>query len=365
MADQFHFNSTDNSFHDHQLRLLRENDASFRSLSLNLNRMEKDCSQQLAHWRESLFSFQIERWAEVIQYNNFVETVIVDMSVSEGTIWKKRQLGTLMDAIGRLPKLKKLVIRQNSLGRPHRIAPMEAIVRALRNCHKTLECFELWGNEIRLLPTTTDLSLKELAWYIATCRKLKCLKFMGFNNLNRSMVGIFVALMNIPTLTEFGLGNTSDGFIPVAQAIQFNTHIEKLTLSFDDDLEDSSCFALVAALQYNSTLQALSLLNASSRDNLSGISTASQEALIGMMQHNMTLADFKLRGHDVSDQILFYLKLNRAGRRQLFPSLDSFDDNCNRHGVTRELWVNKVILSREDPDCSFYFLIMNPSVCVP
>ena len=72
-----------------------------------------------------------------------------------------------------------------------------------------------------------------------------------------------------------------------------------------------------------------------------------------MMEQNMTLRDFITRGQ-VGEKMLLYLKLNKAGRRQLF----------EQFGVTRELWVDKVTLSKEDVDCTFYFLTMNPSICV-
>ena len=137
-----------NSFLEVQLKMLRANDKNFRSLSLNLDRMEKDFSQQLAHWRESLFSFQVKWWSEIICSNETVETVAIDLSVSETTIWKKDQLRLLFDAIASLPRLRKIVIRQNNLGRPRRLNSIEAIIGAIRNFYSTIEGFELWGNQI-------------------------------------------------------------------------------------------------------------------------------------------------------------------------------------------------------------------------
>ena len=338
-----------NSFLEVQLRMLRANDKNFRSLSLNLDRMEKDFSQQLAHWRESLFSFQVKWWSEIICSNETVETVAIDLSVSETTIWKKDQLRLLFDAIASLPRLRKIVIRQNNLGRPRRLNSIEAIIGAIRNFYSTIEGFELWGNQI---VSGVEHSLQKLLWTLQSCHKLTSLKFMGFD-LDPLHVAMIVPLMAMPSLTEFGLGNSSSGFLPVADALTTNTNIENLTLSFVDRIEDPCCLALARALQCNAKLQVLSLLNASPRNNVSGISSKSQGDFLQMMEQNMTLRDFITRGQ-VGEKMLLYLKLNKAGRRQLF----------EQFGVTRELWVDKVTLSKEDVDCTFYFLTMNPSICV-
>lgn len=340
---------TDNSFLDWQLRKLHENDESFQALSLNLNRMEKDFSQQLAHWRESLFSFQVAQWLAVIRQNTTVETATLDLSVSENTIWKKDQLRTLMVAIVSLPNLRKIVLRQNNLGGPRRLAPMEAILSAIKQDH-SIECLELWGHEI--MPGTED-QMQEVANVVQDIEGLKSFKMLGFR-LDPVHVDMFVPLMSMPSLTEFCLGNTTDGFVTVAEGLSTNSNLEKLTLSFSNGVEDAKCLCLVRALQKNTTLQTLSLLNASPRDNHSGISARSHQDLVHVMRHkNMTLQDFKTRG-DPCDEMNLYLKLNRIGRRQLFQP----------GSVTRELWVDTLISSREDPDCSFYFLTMNPSVCV-
>ncbi|CAB9521787.1 expressed unknown protein [Seminavis robusta] len=344
---------TDYGFLDAQLRMLGENDEQFRTLSLNLNRMEKDFSQQLAHWRESLFSFSVAQWLEVLRFNTTVDTVTVDLSLSETTIWKKDHLKCLMIAIGCLPKLKRLVIRQNNLGQPRRLAPVQAIVAAVRRAHQ-IECLELWGNEI-IVPSVQK-PLTELTQVILEeCTQLKSFKVAGFH-LNHNHVAMFTPLMTLPHLTEFGLGNTSDGFEPVAKMLSSCPNIRTLTLSFVDQLEDADCMALVQALKRNQQLQILSLLNTENNANASsGISPRCQRALIQMLEHgNMTLQELKTRG-DVNAEIQLYLKLNRAGRQDLFQQHDSLP--------SRELWVDTLIASRDDLDCSFYFLTMNPSIC--
>ena len=345
-----HHYSDNNSFLDAQLKMLRENDRNFRSLSLDLNKMETEFSQQLAHWRESIFSFQVKWWSEVILSNKTVETVTIDLSLSETTIWKKDQLRMMFDAIGSLPRLRKLIIRQNNLGQPRRLYSIEAIIGAIRICYPTLDSFELWGNEIAF---GADHLLQKLAWTLQSCRALTSMRVMGFD-LNSVHVSMFVPLMTMSSLKEFGLGNSSSGFLPIAEELACNSNLEKLTLSFTDHIADTCCVALATALRYNTTLQALSLLNASPLYNISGISSDSQEVFLRVIAEcNMTLRDFKTRGQ-VGEELLLYLKLNQAGRRQLF----------GHYGVTRELWVDKVTSSKADLDCTFYFLTMNPSICV-
>lgn len=336
----------DNSFLDWQLRKLRQNDEGFRSLSLNLGRMEKDFSQQLAHWRESLFSFQVTQWIAVIRQNNTVDTVTLDLSLSNQTIWKKDQLKGLIAAIRSLPRLCKLVLRQNTLGEARRLSSMDAIIGGIEN-NNSIECLELWGNEIAL---GMEANLKEFSQVVKTMGTLKSFKFLGFR-LDPRFVQMFIPLTSMPSLTEFCLGNTSDSFVPIAGVLKSNEKIEKLTLCFVDRVEDQKISTLVQALRENTTLKFLSLLNASSRNNHSGISARSQRFLVELTRHNMILEDVKTRGQPPEDLVLF-LKLNRLGRRHLF------------HMGTRERWVDALITSRHDLDCSFYFLSMNPSVFV-
>lgn len=345
-----HHYSDNNSFLDVQLRMLRDNHQNFRSLSLNLDKMETEFSQQLAHWRESIFSFQVTWWSEVIRSNNTVETVTLDLSLAETTIWKKDQIRTMLNAIASLPRLRKLVLRQNHLGQPRRLQSVEAMIAALRSCSTTIESFELWGHDIAV---DADHAFQKLAWTLQSCRKLTHLNVMGFA-LNPEQVTWWAPLMALPSLKEFGLGNSSNGFLPIAEELACNSNLEKLTLSFMDHIADTCCLALATALRCNTKLQVLSLWNASPLHNISGISNESQGFFLRvMMDYNMTLHDFKTRG-SVSKEMLLYLKLNQAGRRQLFEN----------YGVTRELWIDKVASSKEDIDCTFYFLTMNPSICV-
>lgn len=334
------------SFLDWQLRMLRSNDESFRNLSLNLNRMEKDFSQQLAHWRESLFSFQVAQWVAVIRHNTTVEKVMIDLSVSESTIWKKDQVKALILAIRSLPNLRKLILRQNILGAPRRLASMEAILAGIKENY-SLECFELWGNDIA--PGQENL-LSEMAVTARCMQGLESFKLLGFR-MNAEVVDMFLPVMSIPSLKEFCLGNSTESFVPVAQYLKTNEKIEKLALCFDERVEDEKITCLVEALQHNTTLQSLSLLNASTMNNNAGISAQSQRALVQLTMHNMTLQEVKTRGQ-LSEEMSMFLKLNRKGRRATF------------EGGTREHWVDALISSSDDLDCAFYFLAMNPSVCV-
>jgi hypothetical protein len=335
-------------FLDTQLRMLREKGENFRSLSLNLNRMEKDFSQQLAHWRESLFSFQVSQWLEVIRSNITIDTVTVDLSVSENTIWKRDQLKSLMVAIGSLPRLRKLLLRQNSLGEPRRLQPFVSITAAIQEASLSLESLELWGNEIIL---GTEKPMQDLVRAVESCHRLRNLKLLGFN-LRNEHVNLFAPLMMIPSLTEFCLGNTCDGFLPISETLIYSTNIQKLTLCFTDEIDDSNCMALVKVLECNTSLQHFGLLNSSTGHNTSGISAKCVTALIRMLEYNLTLQNIQTRG-DPYDEMQLYVKLNRSGRKHLLQRV-----------ATHKLWVDTLITSRDDLNCSFYFLTMNPSVCV-
>ena len=337
----------EHGFLDTQLRMLRENHEGFRSLSLNLNRMEKDFSQQLAHWRESLFSFQVAQWLEVIRSNTTVDTVAVDLSVSANSIWKSEQLKALMAVIGSLPKLRKLVLRQNSLGEPRRIRPFDGINAAIQEARLSLDSLELWGSEI--VPGH-EKPMQALLWAIEGCQKLRSLKLFGFRLSHEHVISL-APLLVLPHLTEFWLGNTSDGFLPIAKALQMTTSIKKLTLCFTDQLDDTNCLALAKMLQNNTTLQYFGLLNVSPSNKSSGLSSKCVTALIHMLQYNLTLQELTTRGDPV-DEIQLYVKLNRAGRQHLVHPM-----------ATRDLWVNTLISSRDDLDCSYCFLTMNPSIC--
>lgn len=336
------------SYLDEQLKRLRENDKNFKALSLNLNRMEKDFSQQLAHWRESLFSFQVSQWIEVIRNNVTVDTVTIDISISEETIWKKDQLRSLMEALGSLPRLQKFVCRQNLVGQPRRTAPVDALVHAIRNT-VSLRHFEFWGNDISV---EAHACVEKLVESLKECIGLKTVKIRGFH-LTMPYIVMFTALMEMPSVTDFALGNSSDGFLPVAKAVAKNGHLEHLSLCFLNHIDDNVCFALMDALQFNTKLDTLALLNTSPRNNDCGISERSHAALIHMLEQNMNLSELKTRGSARPD-IQFYLKLNKAGRRHLFYN----------HWVTRNDWVDTVVSARDDMDCTFYFIGMNPALCV-
>mgnify|MGYP005844278255 CR=1 FL=1 len=310
--------------------------------------MEKDFSELLAHWRESIFSFQVRQWLEVIRNNTSIETVTIDLSLSDDSIWKRDQLRALMEAIGSLPKLTKLVCQQNLVGQPRRNAPTDALVHGIRKTH-SLEHFELWGTAISEQGRGI---VDNLVTVLKGCSELQTLKILGFH-LTLPYVVMFTSLMQMPNMKDFALGNSSDGFLPVAQGLADNKNIEHLTLCYLDHIEDSICFGLVDALRYNTSLDTLSLLNTSPSNNSSGISDRSHDALIRMLEENMNLSELKTRGTPSAD-IQFYLKLNRAGRRHLFYN----------HELTRDDWIERVVSSRDDMDCSYYFLAMNPSVCV-
>jgi len=349
MAD---FYPDNNSLSDVTVKMLQENDPTCRALSLNLNRMEKEISPQLAHWRESLFSFQVESWCDVIKSNEVVEEVSIDLSLTGMTIWKKDQIKMLLDAVASLPNLRKITIRQNNLGgMRRRLGTVEAITSAIRSCYSTLEEFELWG---QIIAPGVEHSLQKLLWSLHACKRLELLKIHGFD-LTSFHISMILPLMKMPSLREFGLGNSTGGFMGVADVLATNTTLEKLTLSFMDVLDDDCCFALARALRCNTQLRALSLFNAAPSINISisGISLDGQTAFLqAIMTQNMTLHEFQTRGQ-VGAKLLMYLKLNKVGRRQLF----------EKREVTRELWVDKVTMSKEDVDCSFYFLTMNPAIC--
>ena len=343
---------TSHGFTD-QLSRLRENDPYFTNLILRLDTMERDSSQNFPHWRDAIFSHQLSQWVEAIQTNNSIESVIVDMTVSDTTIWEKRQCYKLLNAIGALPCLEKLEFYQSVLGEPGRMGSIAAITQAVQNT-RLLMHLAMTGKTVR---EGSEEELGALVNAFQQCRHLESLSIIGFQ-LSKSHVAIFSPILRMQSLKKLHFENTSNAFVPLIEMLSTNARLTTLILEFKDQLVDVTVVQLADVLKVNRTLQDLSLLNSTflarteSLTNPSGISEQGYRALREMTEQNFVLQHMNVQGLLDAD-IDFYLKLNRAGRQRLFESSDSSPKN----------WVTMIAKVAEDPECIFYFLQLNPSLC--
>jgi hypothetical protein len=315
--------------------------------------MERDSSQNFPHWRDAIFSHQLSQWVEAIQTNNSIESVSIDMTVSDTTIWEKRQCYKLLNAIGALPCLEKLEFYQPVLGEPGRIGSISAITQAVQNT-RLLTHLAMVGKTVR---EGSEEELRALASAIRQCRHLESLSIIGFQ-LSESHVSIFSPILRTQSLKKLHFENASNAFGPLIAMLSTNGSLTTLILDFKDQLNDGAVAQLAEVLKVNRTLQELSLLNstflvrAESSTNPSGISEQGYKALREMTEQNYVLQHMNVQGSLDAD-IDFYLKLNRAGRQRLFESADSSPKN----------WVTMIAKVADDSDCIFYFLQLNPSLC--
>lgn len=142
----------------------------------------------------------------------------------------------------------------------------------------------------------------------------------------------------------------------MAQMLRENTRLKRLKLVVKR-YED--CIPIAEALETeNSTLTSL-FLRSYHQDE---VSPYVYDAFLSMVQKNYSLRElFAFVGDPVTplmypDPILtFYLKLNKAGRGKLLAKEETT--------ATNEQWVEVIIASKDDIQCTYYFLSQNPSVC--
>ena len=148
---------------------------------------------------------------------------------------------------------------------------------------------------------------------------------------------------------------------PVATILRQNQVLESMdiTLCSDSDHNDESSFdsfnRVVEALGENSTLQRLSIRRLRNCD-LQSCCQKMQTSLAKMLEEqNTSLQALKFRYCNIDpnamDKIAFYIKLNKAGRKQLL-----------QNPSAKLLWLDAMVAAQNDLDVLYYFLDKNPSI---
>lgn len=338
-----------------QLARLKQSDVYLDRLTICFSQIENGTSHHFPHWRESIFNFQVFQWVKSLQKKSSLEQAIVHLDVADSTLWDERKTKSIMNAIGALPALKKLVLHQSRFGGPPHMATLSAIRSAIDNT-RCLKHLEIWGLEI---VEGAEEDLQALARAIQRLKQLKTFKIWRFK-MNEIQIRALLPVFQNPSISELCLGDTSDGYLPIMDLLASNQTLVSLTLGVDRHLDDSVCEKLAEVLESNHHLRFLSLSNFHLRhqsigfhlrDQSSGISEKGQKALTRLMERNHFIHELKTTGQPNAD-IAFYAKLNRAGRRLLF-----------MNSTTKSQWVDVLSALEGDVECLFYVLQMNPSMC--
>lgn len=314
------------------------------SLLIRLEAIESNTSQHFPHWRDSIFSFQLSQWVDAIQGNNSLEQVTVDLSVKDDTCWRKRSMENFLKAVGAIPTLSRLVLRQNNLGSPASIDSVSAMAHAVENT-RCLTHLELRWMQVR----AGEEDLSTLANAIKRCGQLQCLTLLG-NQANEVSVRSFIFVLQNRNLKKLCIGNvTSEAFLPFLDGMSLNTTLETMKVVFKGFVQDDVCERLAGILIQNTSLRSLSVLNCNRPHDCFGYE--GYQSLMRMVEQNYTLQEVNVAG-PVHPNIPFYVRLNRAGRRKLF-----------NEGNTRKDWVNVLAALEGDAECLFHILLLNPSIC--
>lgn len=141
----------------------------------------------------------------------------------------------------------------------------------------------------------------------------------------------------------------------VANMLKENATLEDLSLPFlSFRFEDECCRALIDAMSHNKVLR--SFYNNGWKWMARVVSSDTKEMQIQMLQRNTTLERFDLFDVDASRLKDLFLRLNKAGRKQLM--------NVGAGSVN--VWIDVISHDevRDDLSCVFYLLRMNPSLCL-
>lgn len=141
------------------------------------------------------------------------------------------------------------------------------------------------------------------------------------------------------------LGFAGIGPAAIAEMLRYNTKLHILGLN-------RLCFSehaltIAEALQYNSALRGLHLCM------MDGLTSRVQNRFAYLLEKNYVLE--KVSGGCFASEVDLYLRLNKAGRRNLLE-----DSNC-----TKQQWINVLEKQNDDLSALFYLLSKNPCLCQP
>lgn len=223
--------------------------------------------------------------------------------------------------------------------------------------------------------SVTDLHLTRLglgpehfgviAAAIASNPKLRVLDLFDNNNslTNENVLLLATALQQNTGLATFVLpcpqeeDLSAECTLAIARALRVNTTLVTLNLPHGT-LSDDGLQHLAHGLTVNTTLKKMEVgggHHACAPASL-GDNKGPAAVLTEMLERNYGLERLVVNSNDSSIQetVEYYLRLNATGRGALLR---------NGHANNREVWVDMLISVRDDLDCLFYFITMNPTVC--
>jgi hypothetical protein len=140
---------------------------------------------------------------------------------------------------------------------------------------------------------------------------------------NTSCAAISAALKANSSLVTFNLPRSNlndDGLWHIAQGLTLNKSVKKIEVGVSKDVGDKGLEALTAMLEKNYDLERLVVSSAAT---------------------------------SIKEKVSYFMRLNEVGRGKLLSD----------GKATREQWVEMLISCRNDLDCLFYFTTMNPAIC--
>ncbi|CAB9517196.1 expressed unknown protein [Seminavis robusta] len=214
--------------------------------------------------------------------------------------------------------------------------------------------------------TLKELGLWKFNFHSAVQHRQTATIMPPHNNNNEPLTFMAPALAQSNTMTMFEFGKchlSAQGDLAMAAMLRTNTsllqldlHLDAVVTTDDDDDEDYFVATAEALEKHNRTLKSLKLWGLLSRRN--------QEALVAMIQHNYCLQTCRLLDADcdVSQQMEFYIGLNRRGRKQLFKTtcgsqwINALAD-CGRNNFPKQ---------QDGLSAIYYYLSMKPGLlCCP
>ena len=332
------------------LSRVKNNDEFLTALSVDLPAIERQSYGRFPHWRESVFNFQVSQWIEALNTSTNVEGVTVEFSSSDDTLWDRRRVAMLLQAIGALPSLKVLICQQKLQGGARHLESLLAMAGAVETA-KHLTHFEVWN----LRTTDGDLEhVRRLVYSLQSHGNLKSLK-ITLDSQDRQCGVAILPVLQSRTITKLGLSRLKpDAMLPLIEAVHANTILETLNLYFylgqTNQVNDNVLVALADALKINHTIRSLSL-GGLPYGGGSWIGEKGIKTLVSMMESNFSLLNLRISGQ-ANANIDFYAKLNRAGRGRLF-----------EQEVTPSKVLGVLSALQGDVGCIFFVLLLNPSLC--
>jgi hypothetical protein len=139
-----------------------------------------------------------------------------------------------------------------------------------------------------------------------------------------------------------------DCSIAIANMLKINASIVSLYMPCSQ-FTDIGLTHLADSLLINTTLKKIEISISSN------IGPTGENALTNMLEKNYELERLIIDSNEMSIQrkIEYYIRLNNVGRGQLI----------NGGQANRIEWVTMIISVRDDLDCVYYFISMNPTLC--